>query len=98
MGAKEGRCSYASSSQHACAAVLKSGCVAPAFDCPLCHCSLGAVAKKNVFIASLMGIERMKPRPTDAKEHAIKFTPTHIVFFFDLETVWHLRYNFSAGT
>lgn len=72
---------------------LKSGRVAPAVDCPLCHCSLGAVAKKNVFfMASLMGIERMKPRPADAKVHAIKFTPTHIVFFFDLVIVQHLRY------
>lgn len=67
-------------------------------SCPLCHCSLGAVAKKNVFIVSLMRIERMKPRPTDAKVYAIKFSPTHIVFFFDLEIVWHLRYHFSAGT
>lgn len=43
-GGKRGRCSYASSSQHACA-IWKSECVAPAVDCPMCHCTLGAVAK-----------------------------------------------------
>lgn len=73
-------------------AVWKSGCVAPAVDCPLCHCSQEAVAKKNVIFAGLlMGIERMEPGPTDAKVHAVKITPTHIVFFFDLGKEWHLR-------
>lgn len=42
-----------------------------------------------------MGTKRIKPGPTDTKMHAIKYTPTHIVFLFDL-VIWHLRYLFQC--
>lgn len=44
------------------------------------------------FTGSLMGIERIKPGPTDAKVHAIKYTPTHFVLFF----VWPCNMTFKT--